>query len=44
MHYVYLIDSLAQPSRHYVGFSGQLRERLAEHKSGKLPNTARYRP
>ncbi|MDI1250513.1 MAG: GIY-YIG nuclease family protein [Lacunisphaera sp.] len=44
MYYVYLIDRLTQPSRHYIGFSCQLRERLAEHNNGKLPNTARYRP
>lgn len=44
MHYVYLIESVADKSRRYVGFSTDLRQRLSEHNAGKLPNTAKYRP
>lgn len=43
MYYVYLIESPATGQR-YVGFSADLRQRLADHNAGKLPNTARYRP
>jgi putative endonuclease len=44
MYYVYLLESLAEPDRHYVGYSGDLRQRVAGHNEGKLPNTARHRP
>ena len=44
MYYVYLIESVATPYRHYVGFTEDLRRRLVEHNDGKLPTTAPYRP
>jgi predicted GIY-YIG superfamily endonuclease len=44
MYYVYLIESLYDPSRRYVGFSTNLRQRLAEHNDAKLTTTASHRP
>ncbi|MEI6105384.1 MAG: GIY-YIG nuclease family protein [Opitutae bacterium] len=44
MFYVYLIESMTVSTRHYVGFTGDVRQRLVEHNSGKLPSTARHRP
>jgi predicted GIY-YIG superfamily endonuclease len=44
MYYVYLIESTLDPSRHYVGFSADLRHRLSEHNDGKLSTTAVHRP
>ena len=44
MPYVYLLESLPDPSRHYVGFTENLRQRLVEHNEAKLPTTAAHRP
>jgi predicted GIY-YIG superfamily endonuclease len=42
--YVYIIQSEIYPDRFYVGFTSNLKKRLHEHNSGKLPNTSRYKP
>jgi putative endonuclease len=42
--YVYILESVANPDRHYVGFTEDLRERLHEHNSGSSPHTAKYMP
>ena len=44
MYYVYLLKSVSDPNRHYVGFSTDLRRRLLEHNTGKLPTTSPHRP
>ncbi len=44
MYYVYLLESVSDPNRHYVGFSTDLRRRLLEHNTGKLPTTSPHRP
>ncbi|MGE3622627.1 MAG: GIY-YIG nuclease family protein [Bdellovibrionales bacterium] len=44
MKYVYIIQSLPYPEHFYTGITDNLRRRLDEHNTGKLPNTARYRP
>jgi predicted GIY-YIG superfamily endonuclease len=44
MYYVYLLESVSTPTRHSVGFSADLRQRLLDHNDGKLPTTASYRP
>jgi predicted GIY-YIG superfamily endonuclease len=44
MYYVYLLESLADNDRRYIGFTEDLRRRLGEHNEGKLPTTAPYRP
>jgi predicted GIY-YIG superfamily endonuclease len=44
MHYVYLIESLAQPGVRYVGCSHDLRRRLGDHNAGRNVSTARVRP
>jgi len=44
MYYVYLLESIADPNRHYIGFSGDLRQRMAAHNEGRLPTTAPHRP
>ena len=40
MYYVYLIQSVSDPTRRYVGFTTDLRQRIAHHNEGKLPTTA----
>jgi putative endonuclease len=44
MYYVYLLESVPAPSCRYVGFTGELRQRLVEHNDAKLPTTAPHRP
>ena len=44
MHYVYLIESLGEPARRYVGLTANLKRRLNEHNSGKSPHTAKHKP
>jgi len=43
-HHVYILTSLADPNRHYVGCTTDLRARLQSHNSGQSPHTAKYRP
>ncbi|MBD3319709.1 MAG: GIY-YIG nuclease family protein [Chitinivibrionales bacterium] len=43
-YYVYLLESLSSPSRHYTGYSRNYSQRLSEHNSGKNPHTSKYRP
>lgn len=44
MYYVYCLVSVDNPSRRYVGFTGDLRQRLRAHNSGKNPATAAHPP
>jgi len=43
-HYVYILSSQAEPSRHYTGLTDGLEYRLKAHNSGQVPHTAKYRP
>lgn len=42
--YVYVLQSLADGSKHYTGFTENLEDRLRCHNRGSVPATARYRP
>jgi predicted GIY-YIG superfamily endonuclease len=44
MIYVYLLESEAAPAKRYIGLTGDLRARLAEHNAGKSPHTAKFMP
>jgi len=44
MHYVYLLASEAAPAQRYVGSTGDLKSRLADHNAGKSPHTSKYAP
>ena len=44
MKYVYLLQSVAYPDMRYVGLTGDLEKRLADHNSGRSPHTSRYMP
>jgi putative endonuclease len=43
-HYVYMLTSEGEPSRHYTGPTKDLENRLKEHNSGHVPHTTKYRP
>ena len=44
MYYVYLLRSHSHPDQIYVGFTHDLRERLAEHNAGKSVHTRKFAP
>lgn len=43
-HYVYILTSTSDMTRHYTGFTGNLSQRLKGHNEGKVPHTKKYRP
>jgi len=43
-HYVYILQSIPDPTRHYTGLTTDLRSRLAKHNEGGNPHTADFRP
>ncbi len=44
MKYVYILECIADPKRHYVGSTDDLRERLKAHNSGKVTHTSKFMP
>jgi predicted GIY-YIG superfamily endonuclease len=44
MHYVYLIESISTTGKKYVGYTDDLRQRIADHNGGKNVSTAPHRP
>jgi predicted GIY-YIG superfamily endonuclease len=42
--YVYLLKSISNPDKHYVGITEDIDERLSRHNSGRSPHTSEYRP
>ena len=44
MHYVYVLQSEAEPERFYVGSSFDAYRRLEEHNTGKSVHTNKHRP
>jgi len=43
-HYVYILVSEADPSRHYTGLTQDLDARILSHNAGQVSHTAKYRP
>ncbi|MGO9201008.1 MAG: GIY-YIG nuclease family protein [Limisphaerales bacterium] len=43
-HYVYILQSDANPDRYYAGMTKDLRDRLARHNRGDVPHTSKHRP
>jgi predicted GIY-YIG superfamily endonuclease len=44
MHYVYILRSVAEPKRIYVGCTQDIRARFEKHCSGEVPHTSKFRP
>ena len=44
MNYVYLIQSIADPSQIYIGATSDLKQRIADHNSGKSTHTSKFAP
>ena len=43
-HYVYILVSEKDPSKHYTGVTSDLEDRLKRYNSGDLPHSRKYRP
>lgn len=43
-HYVYILESLQQPGRFYVGLTCELKERLQRHNACDVSHTAKFAP
>ncbi len=44
MFYVYLLRSESHPAQRYIGFTTNLKARLAEHNSGRSRHTSKFAP
>jgi putative endonuclease len=44
MYYVYLLRSLKDPQKTYIGYTTDVQKRLEKHNSGGSQHTADYRP
>ena len=44
MKYVYILQCIADPDRHYTGITDDLKVRLAKHNAGEVPHTSKYKP
>ena len=43
-HYVYILQSLSNRNEIYTGITGDLKKRLAERNSGRVPHTSKFTP
>ena len=43
-HYVYILVSESDETRHYTGLSQDLNVRLQAHNNGRVSHTAKFRP
>ena len=44
MHTVYILRSLSDTTRRYIGLTSDLDARLEKHNSGGSPHTSKFRP
>ena len=44
MFYVYLIRSMPFPEQRYIGFTKDLKKRIAAHNAGGSVHTSKYKP
>ncbi len=44
MYYVYLLRSDSHPAQRYIGFTTNLKTRLAQHNSRGSPHTSKFAP
>jgi predicted GIY-YIG superfamily endonuclease len=44
LHFVYILESVSNPGRFYVGSTTDLDRRVEEHNSGKSAHTAKFTP
>jgi predicted GIY-YIG superfamily endonuclease len=44
MHYTYILKSIPNPDQSYIGYTSNLKQRLADHNSGKSLHTSKFQP
>jgi predicted GIY-YIG superfamily endonuclease len=44
MTYVYILESVHEPSRRYVGRTPDLKRRFADHNAGRSRHTSKHKP
>lgn len=44
MKYVYILESIAEPQRFYVGLTGDLKARLKRHNAFEVAHTSKFAP
>ncbi len=44
MRYVYILQSIGNPDRFYVGVTSDLRERLKRHNAREVSHTSKFAP
>jgi predicted GIY-YIG superfamily endonuclease len=44
MKYVYLLQSISDPKKRYIGITGDLNKRLIAHNAGRSPHTSKFKP
>ena len=44
MPHVYILKSVSQPGQIYIGFTGDLHQRINYHNSGRWPHTSKFMP
>jgi predicted GIY-YIG superfamily endonuclease len=42
--YVYILQSVSEPDRFYIGLTDDLQERLRKHNAGEVAHTAKFKP
>jgi putative endonuclease len=42
-HYVYILESVHEPTRYYTGCTEDLKERLLKHNHGEVPHTSKHK-
>ncbi len=43
-YYVYILQSIKNPDRHYIGRTTDIEKRLKKHNEGGSPYTSQYKP
>jgi putative endonuclease len=44
MKYVYILECMADPDRHYTGVTDNLKMRLAKHNAGEVAHSSKFKP
>ena len=44
MIYVYILESIGDPGRYYVGVTEDLKDRFKKHNAGEVSHTSKYTP
>ena len=44
MYYVYILQSIEFPEKHYTGFTKDIDSRFLKHNNGEVPHTTKYKP